>query len=404
MLLLSFFEGHLSPKTALYLLLLTLIAPLSTSSAASEIKRHPFAHIVRVTATLSFDGEIVRLDDLIDCYAGYRGDTPTRARNVRLEPSRRWVATQIPSGGMIVWLMTDPLCYAMGDRWGDYRKPTPVPPGWTPLLYWYDHRDPRQMQRGTIYLSEAALEAPDGRLRIIDPFEATIPEHPPSDDLVTKTWLQTRDHNFWLDKPPSISESVSFSENRMEWAIHIRENEWRDPQRARLSSAAGRFSGRDDIKDFDALARVLDGLTGSGLEATFATDWPGGARGDAARILRNLTDGRWRDYRDLRFGIPRRGAERHGLLLSDNALERYADNPLFPNRYDQIVPLDCVDGVVIVRTETPGLRYWVRDRCTHPDSNRGVSFLDRELSDGRIPRWGQVIFDHDEQELWIIAK
>lgn len=373
-----------------------------------EPTRHSLSHVVRVTATLSFDGHEVVLDDLIDCSALWRETGDHRGyRDPVLKPSRTWIATPLPQGGMIVWLATDLVCFLMGDTWGSSRQPeASVPPGWTPELHWYDHRDPQQAREGIIYVSETAITAPEGRLKILEPFRFTIPEHPASEPLIAEAARQTEERDFWLGRPTSSLEKSSFfSFGRVPWTLRIPEQEWRDPKRARIAGRVGGLRARHlQIQDFDALARTLDALEGTGLEFLRVEDLPGGYDSEAWKVVRNLQDGRMRQAQIGRFGIPRRGFPKEGTLFSAETMELYADNPFFPQRVDEYVPFACVDGVMTLMPETPGQIYWYKYDCSHQEHNKGVNFIGMIFENHLIFLKNDWVFDHNTQDLWLFFR
>jgi hypothetical protein len=198
---------------------------------------------------------------------------------------------------------------------------SPPPEGWTPVLQWYDRRDPRQAETGIIYLSETALEAENGRLRITEPFRITIPEFPTGETLIAEAARQTAERDYWLGQFPDIGERVKFTSSKLEWMLQIPESEWRNPERATTSFDVGR--GKNSPQpDPSALARYLDSVVGErGVVVLGYSDDLGSK--DAAMVIYGLRDGRLSGSNTIyERGIPKRNAPRFGMLISEKTVER----------------------------------------------------------------------------------
>jgi hypothetical protein len=361
-------------------------------------KRHPASHVIRVTANLAFDGKPVEIDELIDCKATYRGK-PTKTPHIAFSIDRIDIAAETPDGGMIKFGASRSFCNVFGSTWGNALTEFTPPDGWTPVLEWYDRRDPRQAETGIIYLSETALNAENSRLRVIEPFSIAVPECPASDELIAEAERQAAARDFWRGYKPHAGDIVKFSFGRMEWMLRIPESEWRNPERAIVSFEVGRGK-RSPKPNPGALAAYLDGVKGeSGVVVLGYTNEIGSK--EAAMLLYGLRDGRRPEFVEIyERGIAKRGAPRHGLLISNGTLKRQRNNPLYPDFFDEFVPFTCIDGVMTPVPETPGLVYWFRDRCSHPKHLKGIDFFGKPIAGEFLPANDKLVFDLEIQELW----
>ena len=361
-------------------------------------KRHPASHVIRIIAKLTFDGKPVEIDDLIDCKTTYTG-TPTSTPHMTFTADRFQIARETPDGGAIVFSVRRSFCFLYGDTWGSSLDEVTQPESWTPVIEWHDRHDPRQAETGIIYLSETALEAENGRLRVIEPFRIAIPEYPAGEALIAEAARQSDEmadeRDLWI--------SVPFRSSRMEWMLRIPENEWRSPERAVLSFDVGR-ARRSAQPNFSALAAFLDGVEGeSGVVVLGYRDDLGSK--DVASVIYGLRDGRLPDLNNIyEFGIPKRNAPRHGMLISDKATERERKNPLFPGFFDEYVPFTCIDGVMTPVPETPGLIYWFRDRCSHPNHLKGIYFFGKPVAGDIMRSNDKLVFDLETGDLWWLDK
>ena len=362
-------------------------------------KRHPASHVIRVTAKLIFDGKPVEFDELIDCKATYRGK-PTKTPHMAFSIDRIDIAAETPDGGMIKFGASRSFCNVFGSTWGNALTEFTPPDGWTPVLEWYDRRDPRPAETGILYLSETALEAEDGRLRIIEPFQIAIPEYPASDELIAEAERQAAARDFWLGYNPHAGELVKFSFGRMEWMLRIPESEWRNPTLAETAFKLDRYKRRDSKIEPYALARHLDGLAeGNGM---VALGYPGDTFPEPAfRVLSYLRAGRRPGLGGIyERGIPRKTSERFALLLSDKTEAWLKKFPFDLDILDEYVPFTCIDGVMIPVPETPGLIYWFHDRCSHPDHFRGIDFFGKPVAGEVLPSNDKLVFDLETGDLW----
>lgn len=378
-----------------------LVAGCARAESGKPLKRHPLAHVVQITASLTFDGKPVRIDDLIDCHAGYTG-TPTSSPYMVFRQNRHRITHEVPGGGMISFGVSRELCYVNRDQWGRGGASYSAPAAWTPVLEWYDHRDVMQRREGIIYLSETALTDPNGRLRITEPFTVRTPEHPASPALLAEAARQAVDRDHFQGRKLRGGEKFRLARQPMEWMVRIPESHWRDPRGA-FPEQEFRFKGKRAVEDHDALAKALDAYGGSG---PIALGSPASVLGEDARgVLSGLRRaGIQLDLNQIyTFGIPRLAADRFGMLAKSEAIERKKrSSPYFPSRPDTLVPLKCISGVVTPAPETPGVRYWYRDRCSHPKFYKGHSFFGRQLTGPSPLGWAKLVFDRSSGDLWWI--
>lgn len=381
----------------------TLIA--LTGFVAQAAEPSPKAHIVRITAELTFDGKPVKIDDLIGCGIGYTG-TPTSAPREVFRTNREGVFAPVPGGGIIGFRVTREFCYLNGAEWGAPFGDKRAPDDWTPVIEWFDHSDLREATAGLKYMSETALTAANGRLRITEPFRVTIPQHPPSPELIAEALAQAETRNLWPNEQvaeDSLARTryLVLAGRNMPWMFRVAESEWRNPERAIIASETG--TARTLPKpDFQALANWLDSYQGSGF---VALPYPGkSGLPDVERMLILLQHGRRGELVDIyNLGIAKPNAPRFGLLLTERGTRaRAAADPYYPNRFDSYVPFACRDGVMTTAPETPGLIYWYRDPCAWPKHFKSLSFFGRPMHGDFFPTNGRPVLDLDNGDLWLI--
>ncbi len=395
-------------RLALILSALALAASCGRADPApEEWKRHPASHVIRITAELTFDGAPVEIDELVDCRAYYRGAL-YKTPHLTFSPSRVQVANETADGGMIVFRVSRSFCWAFAKTWVGFDEETNPPPGWTPALEWYDNRDPELAQMGLLYLSETALTAANGRLRIVEPFQLSIPEHPPSEVLIAEAERQETERDLWLgrDVTGSYRYLSSGLTPTMDSILRIPESEWRNPE---LAKAGWHWSqqrnGRHDPEpDWQALARYLDGVT-SDARYIYLGHIDGELFPDAAEVLLRLLTGRRSDLNDIyQSGIPKPSAPRFGLLISEKRAGQWATDPFNPNYVDEQIPFTCIDGVMTADPAHPGLKYWFRERCSHHKRFIGADFFGVRLTTERAPLFASLIFDTQTRDLWRVGK
>lgn len=370
-------------------------------ATADERKRHPLAHVVHITASLTFDGKPVRIDDLIDCYASYTG-TPTSSPHMVFKPNRGRITHEVPGGGMISFRVSRELCYVNGDQWGSALPSYTAPPEWTPVLEWYDDRDVLKRTEGILYMSETALKNPDGRLKITEPFVVSTPEHPASDALLDEVQKQSVERDWYQGRNFSTAEQLKLSRRPMEWMVRISKEDWSDPLRARPNH---KFKNRDGkrTQDHFALARILEGLKTKRIVSLGYGGDLGSA--DVVGILIGLRQGQRPVLSNIfEFGVPMQKSERFGLLLNSHKFDNIArTSPYFRNIFDDLIPFKCLSGIVTSSEQTPGLRYWYQERCSHPDFYEGHSIFGNQVNEETPVRHGKLLFVGATKDLWWIS-
>ncbi len=383
------------------------LTPATGQSVSEPAGTYPADHIIRITALLEFDGKPVVIDELVTCLAEGAGGSTSGRQFLSFRPNRILVAVDTPDGGMIRFSVFRSLCYAYGKTWGETETERTIPDGWTPVLTWFDDRNPQEWVEGIIYISETALNAENGRLRIIEDFALTIPEHPFTESLLTEAEAQAVERDYWQGVPPTGSDVFWQSSGRLGTMIEVPESMWRNPAThyLRTSIHANRDTDPQPLIDF------LDGL-GEGdriiaipyyLDPDVGRDSGDMMTEEALRMLDSFNYGRHPAMFDyLERGVPKTDAERFGLLISENSTLRYQNIPLDLNRFDTRIPWTCEDNVATPDFDNPGLIYiFTRSqRCTHPNNFERLDWPGY----GEIPEWypdyGNVFFDQKTKTVW----
>ncbi len=361
---------------------------------------YPADHIIRITALLEFDGKPVVVDELVTCLAEGAGGSTSGRQFLSFQPNRIRVAVDTPDGGMIMFSTRRSFCYVYAKTWGDYDEELTVPVGWTPVLRWFDNRDPREMNEGIMYVSETALNAENGRLKIIENFVIAIPEHPFSDALLAEAETQAIERDYCLGQPEDCITLGPYPT-----MIAIPEDMWRnvDPKYLRDSIHANRDTDPQPLIDF------LDGLgEGEGVLAipnkSNTSDTSLIVPEEAARMIGGFTYGRRRDGLITELGIPKSDADRFGLLMSETAVQRFVRRPMNLNRYDDAIPWKCEGGFLVPDFDNPGIRYGYRRSagCLPAEVFKGLIWPER----GTVEHWerfyGAYLFDFETKTLWRI--
>ena len=375
------------------------LTPATSQPVPEPAGTYPADHIIRITALLEFDGKPVVVDELITCLAEGAGGSTSGRQLLSFQPNRIAVAVETPDGGMIMFSTRRSFCYVYAKTWGDYDEELTVPVGWTPVLTWYDRRDPREMNEWLWYVSETALNAENGRLKIIENFQIAIPEHPFSDALLAKAEAQAVERNYCLGKPEDC-----IGLGRYPSMIVIPENMWRnpDPEILRVSPLANRGIFPQPLIDY------LDSL-GEG-EGILAIPFNGNITDpnqivpeEALRMAGILGKGRNPDWQTMvEQGIPKSDAERFGLLMSEAAVGRYERWPLDLNRFDEHIPWKCENGFLVPDFDNPGLLYGYRRSagCLHAEVSRGLMWPGKGIVESWVRFYGELFFDFDTKTLW----
>lgn len=365
-------------------------------------------HVIRYTAKLTFDGELVEFDELVHCRSEYRGRLFAGV-SLKIDPVRRHVVRSVPGGGIIGFKPNREHCFQLGDAWGYGGTHTEPPEGWTPVVEWFDHRDIRKAERGIVYMSERALTAKNGRLRIVEPFRLTIPEHPPSEALLAEAARQAEERKFWLGGPrkpglenPRQMRDWTYSWRRLPWMFRIPESLWRNPV-DRLARAREVHQIKRPVERIDALARYLEARRAGGgaIVLPYAHEIE---NRDVSNTLALLRVGRSDTGIPWILGIPQSRAPRHGMTLTDRGFARLQKNPLWFDRFDEYIPLNCVDGVLTPDLANPGLIHWVRNKCTYPEFAKGIDFFGLDVEGSLLPLNGKLVFDRSTGDLWWIRR
>ncbi len=380
------------------------LTPATGQPVPEPAGTYPADHIIRITAKLEFDGKPVVIDELVTCLAEGAGGSTSGRQFLSFRPNRILVAVDTPDGGMISFPVLRSLCHVSAKTWGDYDEELTVPQGWTPVLTWYDDRNPREWNEGIQYVSETALTAKNGRIRIIEDFEVTIPEYPITENLLAEAEVQAVERDFWQGVPPTSSDHFLVT-SRMGTMIEVSEDMWRNP--APRYFRASIYANRDT--DPQPLIDFLDSLgDGSKIVAVPYYVDPDGTSGseatmteEAQRMLRSFEYGRQRSLGEfLERGIPKSNAERFGLLISENTATRYQNFPRYLNRYDTRIPWRCEGGVAMPDFDNPGVIYLYSQRCTHPNNFERLMWPGY----GEIPEWnpnfGGLFFDQNSKTIW----
>ena len=391
------------------LLALFMLAPFGFTAAepaAEPPGTYPADHIIRITALLEFDGKPVVVDELVTCLAEGAGGSTSGRQFLSFRPNRILVAVDTPDGGMISFSVLRSLCYAHSSIWSDATDGLIVPKGWTPMLTWYDDRNPREWNEGIMYISETALTAENGRIRIIEDFEVSIPEYPITENLLAEAEVQAVERDFWQGVPPNVSD-VFLVNSRMGTMIEVPESMWRnpDPKRLRDSIHANRDTDPQPLIDFldslgdgDAIIAVPYYVDPNGT-----TDSETTLSEEARRMIGGFEYGQRPSLGDfLERGVPRSNAERFGLLISENKAALYENIPLELNRFDTRIPWRCQGGVAVPDFDNPGVIYLYSQRCNHPKNFERLIWPGY----GEIPEWkpnfGVLFFDQNTKTFWYL--
>ncbi|MEM9792028.1 MAG: hypothetical protein AAF848_03735 [Pseudomonadota bacterium] len=386
------------------------LSPLKTAAQdmqAQQPQRHPASHVIRITAKLSFDGVPVVIDDLIDCTMP--PTVPEGASNIRFGMSRERIATEISGGGMIYFQASRKLCFAFGDVWGKSVAPVytdpdyvfDVPKGWTPRLDWYNHRDPREATDGLIYVSETAIWAENGRLRVVEPFKVEIPDYPASPDLIAEARAQVTERELFPGGEQR-GDLTRFLHRKLPIMIRIPEDLWRNPERVPgwqrvVASEPGKV-------DHEGLVKLLE----SHMDETALVDLGVLHKSASEEISRAvgvlLLKRRFALAQIGMLGVPRTNADRRGMLTPKVVYDRSRDDPYRPNRMDEYIPWHVDDdGVVRADFDNPGLIHWKRDQWFKPENFVGMDLLGKPFTygdyglDRSIP---YSFFDPSNNDLW----
>lgn len=371
------------------------------AQTAEPAGTYPADHIIRITALLEFDGKPVVVNELVTCLAEGAGGSTSGRQFLSFDIGRLRVAVETPDGGMISFSTRRSFCYAYGVTWGGNETEFTVPEGWTPVLTWYDKRDPREMSEGIQYISETALTAENGRLRIIEDFAITIPEHPFSEALLADAEAQAIDRDFML----GLSKEEWRAPREIGTMIEITEDMWRNPSLQYIRPSIHDNHDRDPLPLIDFLESLGEGEGVIALPYfTNDTDREPFLSDAIWSMIYAFHTGRSATKTDyLEFGIPKANAERFGLLVSERSAERYSNRTLALGGYNARIPWMCEGNIASPDFDNPGLVHMYFPRCTHPNNLNRLVWPDA----GDVVNWnqnyGSLFFDYSNKSLWVYS-
>ena len=359
--------------------------------------RNSIDHIIQITAKLEFDGRIIDVDELIIC----TGETFRNSNRLHMKANRYQVAVETIDGGMITF-GTRKLCDLYESIWGDADEELTAPAGWTPILSWLDNRRSELVKEGILYVSETALNAENGRLKIIEDFALTIPQHPYSEMLFDEAETQAIERDYCLGQNEGCK---ALHPNPV--MVELSEQDWRHPNPDLLLLPAAHVPPRDH----QPLIDVLDGLEGEGIYAIpiYQSDNPSERTIslEASKLIQLYLFNRptLGGSNFLTFlSIPKLDAERFGLLATEAALRKYERWPYALVRYDDAVPLKCEDGYLVADFDNPGLAYIYGEGsgCMDSEANRGFVWQGHGLVENWEGRNSRLFFDFRTKALWVL--
>jgi hypothetical protein len=384
-----------------------LVAPAISISAQPASDRFPYEHVLRVTAGLEFDGERIEVDDLIDCRSHYQGPA-TRAVQLPFDASRSQFPYPTADGGVLIINVMPNVCATYADIWADLPDKTiRFPAAWLPFMHWYDNRNLHEAVHGEYYWSAAALDDPDGRLKVVEGFRITYPDQ--TEALVEEAARQAVDRDIWQGGKRGFGSAIYLK--RLPVYYRIPREIWSQPPEYR--------GAPDRPSDFAGLRDYLDAIpSGTGmmfLGEQLSRDRDVGTNGTVWRgELRNRNDIFQFTIGDLMWGtrggttedahgIPQRDEPRWGMFLSDRYWRSVQiDKRQVPFR-DNLVPLAYSDGALVLRTYKTGLAFlfggygdWYRE------TERDVEFLGKPFVNGPYSlQKGWLLLDLETRDLWV---
>ena len=367
--------------------------------AAQEPERYPYEHVIRITAVLEYDGERIEVDSHYNCLSRYEGPA-TRAVTLGFSKYPGLVAYDTPNDGALALMIPSRVCSAFPEIWAGVEYGTPIPDTWTPILVWLNSQDPENVTRNEYYASETALTNPNGRLRIIEGFQVSMPpqETPEQFDALLEVVEQNALTNgLWEGNPPVVRTSLPGPITPMPSYIRITREEWSQPPSYRRAP--------DRAEDWEGLYKFLHSLPpGEGLmqlDELLNID-----RNDA--IMYSITDLLWgrRGSAELQLGsgIPQRNEERWGMWISQDFWERAQTSPDLIYFLDEWIPMDIVDGTYVLRTDLPGLLLYDKayGNWARETDQSQVDFLGLDFVNGPYDfRKSWLLFDLETGDLWV---
>lgn len=376
-------------STVNFLFVLILSAITTAALAESSQQRFPYEHVFRVTATLTFEGEEIDVDDLIDCRSDYDGPA-SRAVQLPFETSRWQLPYPTADGGVLIINIMPNTCAAYAEKWAGVSDSNAVfPDGWVPFMHWYNKRDPLKASFGEYYWSQAALESASGRLKVVENFQILYPDQ--SDEIVALAAQQTIERDIWIGEKPRLSRALFLRQlpvyYRLPRAVWANEPEYRAAP-DRPSDVAGLRNFLDQLPQGEGLIFLGEEISSNESWAFSVGDHLWGRKG-------GTTQG-W-------HGVPQHDQPGWAMFLSKRSFERaQVQRQRVPFR-DEWVPTELVDGVLTLRTDQTGLAFldggygeWYRE------GQRQLNFLNKPFANGPYRALTSLyIFDKATRDLWV---
>ena len=358
--------------------------------ANADSKRYPYEHVIRITATLEFDEERIDVDDLVDCRSNYEGPAAQAAKK-RFISSRVSFPYKTRSGGMLVYNIQANICGAFADIWAGAEE-SQIPNKWLPIIRWFDQRDAHLVRRGAFYLSETAIKNPNGRLKVVEGFRLSYPEQ--TVELVAEAAKQITERDLWQGSPPGKG-NARLGLKRLPWYLKIPRQSWSQPPSFRRAP--------DRPSDPEGLRELLDSIP-KGDDLIFISEMIQG--NDALSFsINDLMAGHWGGhyFAHASAGIPQRNELLWGMRINQATWEKAQKDIEDIVFFDDWVPLDLKDGVMTLRTDTPGMAYMVKEYGDwYRATDRPFKFLGRTIGDGAYDnRRSLYIFDTKTRDLWV---
>lgn len=355
----------------------------------SNSDRGIYDHVFQVTAKISFDGQIIEIDDLIDCRTNYTGP-PERAVTLPFETSRWQLPYETEDGGLLVINIMPNTCAAYQEEWaGIPNADTVFPDDWVPFMHWYDKRDPHEASTGEYYWSQAGLEMETGRLRIVEAFQILYPDQ--TDETVALAAQQAVEREVWINDGPRVISALLLSASpvylRLPREVWAREPDYRAaPNRA--ADVEGLRTFLDQLPEGDGLVFLGEDIVANEAWAFSIGDHLWGRKGGR--------DNGW-------HGVPQRGKPKWAMFLSDRSFERAKENPDHIAFKDEWVPTELMNGILTLRPEKTGVLILTSEYGDwYREGERSFNFMGKEVLNGPYTSLSSLyVFDLETRDLWV---
>lgn len=378
----------------------TLLTACDAQDRRAGFPRYPGDHVINVTATLSFDGEIIEVDHLVDCQGGLVSRSPDGQGFFQFEPDRYAIIDETAAGGMIMVPVRRGWCFLYESQWNQgiedvvfIGEELRLPDGWVPVIEWRSERDPVkwvESGEGIGYVSMTAIENPNGRLRILEDFEITVM---PLDDeaAVIEAARQAEEQDLGLGSG-EVRVQNRFLGSDMRTVLRLPRDQWQSLD----------FEGNVDAR---YLRELIEGLPGErryeilpGREGPTGDDdpQPGSAPFFAFPALYPAESPIYEG------GIPQPNGDRLGLFVRDHILGFYLKGSRVLRTYDNRIPVTCRNGIMTVAPEYPGEFHMFSPMCSTPEFVH-LEFLGQTDWGDTLPEYGTqiyMIYDHQTGDLW----